>query len=157
MDTKNSLDILDSGAFARYPPHQRLVAFDVEWMARMSVLGCPKTPEFVLTEELRDGEGPVLVHAMCSPGGNHLVTALCCFEERCVILRADGVGGVAHHLGIGRTKAENIGHQKTIIALALGKPTDARERGVELLLVGGARIKPDPHDQFLAEQRVDAM
>ena len=126
-------------------------------MAREAVLGGAEAPEWVLREEPGDGGGAVLMDPMRAPRGHDHGAAGGGGEQGLVVLRAVGIAGAEHRLRIGGAKAKDVGHEKTIKARALGKRTDAGERGVEFLLVGRARVEPDPHDQLLAKERIDPM
>lgn len=116
-----------------------------------------EAPELVLGEELGDGEGAILMHAVGAPRGDNHFAAIGGIEEGLIIFGAVGIVGPDHLLGIGGAKAKDIGHEKTVEALAFGKPADAREGRIKLLLIGGARVETDPHDQPVAEQRIDPM
>jgi len=126
-------------------------------MAREAAFGRAEAPELVFTEELGDGGGAVLVDSVGAPGSDDHLTAVGGGAQGLVILGSIGIAGADHFLRVGRAKSEDVGHEKPIETLALGKRPDARECGVKFLLVGRARIEPNPHDQPVAEQRTDAM
>ena len=116
-----------------------------------------EAPKFVFREELSDGNGAILMNPVGAPCRDDHVAAIGGIEQSLVIFRAVGVASADHLLRIGGAKAEYIGHQKSVEALAFGKPADASEGGIELLLIGRARVEPDPHDQTVAKQRIDLM
>jgi len=76
-------------------------------------------------------------------------------EQRGVVFWADGIGRGFHFFRVRRAQPEKVGHPETIKAIAFGETGDATQRGIELGFVGGARIKPNPHNQTLpAEERI---
>jgi hypothetical protein len=119
-------------------------------MTREAVLRGAEAPEFVLAEEFGDRDGSVLMNTVCAPCGDDFVATFCGSEQGLVVLGSDGIRSLYHLFRVGGAKAEDIGHQKTIESLALGKRSNAREGGVELLLVGCARVEPDPVQQGVA-------
>ena len=124
-------------------------------MTREAVLRGAEAPEFVLAEEFGDRDGSVLMNTVCAPCGDDFVATFRGSEQGLVVLGSDGIRSLYHLFRVGGAKAEDIGHQKTIESLALGKRSNAREGGVELLLVGCARVEPDPQDQLFSKQRID--
>ena len=141
----------------RLPPHQRLLPGDVERMTRVAVLGGAESPEFAAREKLRDRLGPGLVFTDCAPRGDNLRTTRSAETERGIIVRPHGIFRRHHFFGIRCAQRKDIGHPETIKALAFGKRSNARERGIQLGLIGGARVQPNPHDEALAEKRIPTM
>ncbi len=121
----------------------------------MSGFGLTEAPEFVFRKELGDGDGAILMNPVGSPGGDDHLTTGCGIEEGLVILGSVGIAGADHLFRVGGAEAEDIGHQKTVEALAFGKSADTRQRGIEFLFIRRARVEPDPHNQAITEQGVD--
>ena len=75
------------------PADERLVGFDVEGVAGMTVLGGADAPQVVTGQEFHHRIGAVLVHPADAPGSNDPITAGGTFQEGRVVARAVGVGG----------------------------------------------------------------
>lgn len=108
-------------------------------------------------KELRYCGGAILMDPVGSPCGDDHFTAIGGIKESLIVFRAIGIRSGEHLFRIGGAKAEDVGHQKPVETLALGKPANARKSGVERLLIGRARVESDPHDQAITEQRIDAV
>ena len=94
---------------------------------------------------------------MGAPCCDDHVAAISGIEHGLIILWTVGIAGADHLLRVGRAKSKDVGHQKPVESLSLGKTADAGERWVEHLLIGRAWVEPDPHDQPITEQRIDLM
>ena len=144
-----------SGMQARLVADEFLVAGDVKRVAGVAGLRGAEAPEFAFAEQAHDRIGTGLVIATPPPGGDDPITAGGGGEQRGVVFWADGIGRGFHFFRVRRAQPEKVGHPETIKAIAFGETGDATQRGIELGFVGGARIKPNPHNQTLpAEERI---
>src|SRR5437868_7146210 len=84
---------------------------------------------------------PTEMRAVIAPGADDELRLASGAQDGAVVAAPDRIAHPSHFLRIGRAPAEEVGDDQRAVAPALGIEPRARARGIELPLVGGARIE----------------